>query len=324
MGFKTISCSVVLLLAASAGIASASGESLDRAKSLYKSAAYDEALIVLDQLSGTPAPDESTSIVAYRVYCLLALERQEEARALIDRLLHQSPFFVPSADEAPPKIQSIFRDVRRATLPKIARERYADAKAAFERKDPLAARRFDDLLTLLDDPDLREWSAASDLRAVASAFRDLTKAVAVAVATPAAPAPTAPAPATKPAEFRTPPPVEPPDIAYMAADTDVIPPVSLAQRMPQWNPSSQEAAQDYRGVLRVVIDKSGTVESATMATGTRPAYDQALIRAARTWKFQPAQKQGRPVRYVKVFEIHLAPSAPQAAQTGVATAGGRP
>src|SRR6516164_5278245 len=175
MGFRKISCSVLVFLATYAGIVSASGESLDRAKSLYASAAYDEALSVLDQLSGPPAPDDSTTIAAYRVYCLLALDRQEEARTLIDRLLHQSPFFVPSADEAPPHIQTIFRDVRRATLPKIARERYADAKAAFERKDPQTAGQFDELLTLLDDSDLRDWSAAADLRAVASAFRDLAR-----------------------------------------------------------------------------------------------------------------------------------------------------
>jgi TonB family protein len=303
MGFK-ISCSVVLFLAAFAGIVSASDDvSLDRAKSLYASASYDEALAVLDQLSGTPVPGDPASIAAYRVYCLLALDRQEEARALIDGLLHQSPFFVPSADEAPPKIQIIFRDVRRATLPKIARERYADAKASFERKDPRTTRQFDDLLTLLDDPDLREWSAASDLRAVASAFRDLTKAV--AVATPASPAPDA-----RPAEFRPQPSLEPPDITYTAADTDVIPPVSLEQRMPPWRPSRQEAAQDYRGVMRLVIDKSGTVESATMATGTRPAYDQSLVRAAREWKFQPATRLGRPVQYLRIIEIHLAPSVP--------------
>jgi len=62
-------------------------------------------------------------------------------------------------------------------------------------------------------------------------------------------------------------------------------------------------------VLRLVIDKSGTVESATMLTGTRPAYDQLLVRAAREWKFEPAQKQGRPVRYLRIVEIHLAPTA---------------
>jgi TonB family protein len=304
MGFKKISCSVVLF-AAFTGIASAGGdglENLDRAKSLYASAAYDEALAVLDQLSGTPALDDPTSIAAYRVYCLLALDRQSEARTLIDRLLHQSPFFVPSGDEASPHIQSMFRDVRRATLPKIARERYADAKSAFERKDPLTARQFEDLLALLEDPDLREWSAAADLRAVASAFRDL----ATVMAAPASPAPAA----TRPAELTTQKPLEAPDLLYTMADADVTPPVSLSQRTPEWRPSSREASQEYRGVLRLLIDRSGAVESATMPTGTLPAYDQALIRAARDWRFQPAQKQGRPVRYLKVIEIHLTTNAP--------------
>jgi len=303
MGFKTISCSVVLLLTVFARIVSAGDDaSLDRAKSLYASAAYDEALTVLDQVSVTPAPDDRMAIAAYRVYCLLALDRQEEARALIDRLLHQSPLFVPSDNEASPRIQTVFRDVRRAALPKIARERYADAKAAFDRKDPLTARQFDDLLTLLDDADLKDWSAAADLRAVASAFRDLAKVVA------AASAPTAPA--ARAAESPVQQPLEPPDVTYTSADADVTPPVPLSQRTPQWRPSSREAAQDYRGVLRLLIDKSGLVLSATMPTGTLPLYDDALIRAAREWKFQPAQKQGRPVRYLKIIEIHLAPSAP--------------
>jgi TonB family protein len=309
MGFKQISCSVVLLLAVFAGIVSASGEGLDRAKSLYASAAYDEALTVLDQLSGAPAPDDSTSIAAYRVYCLLALNRQDEARALIDRLLHQSPFFVPSPDEAPPKIQSIFRDVRRATLPKIAKERYDDAKTAFERKDPRTARQFDELLTLLEDPDLKDWSAAADLRAVAAAFRDLAKAVAAApapVARVEAPAPPPFEPARS-AESRSAQPLERVDRIYSAADTDVTAPITVAQRTPQWHPTSSEAGQDYRGVLRLLIDRTGAVESASMPAGTRPMYDQALLRAARDWKFQPARRQGLPVRYLKVVEIHLAP-----------------
>jgi len=303
MGFKTISCCVALVLSAFVRIVSAGDDaSLDRAKSLYASAAYDEALTVLDQVSATPAPDDRMEVAAYRVYCLLALDRQDEARASIDRLLRQSPLFVPSDSEASPRIQTVFRDVRRAALPKIARERYADAKAAFDRKDPVTARQFDDLLALLDDPDLKDWAAAADLRAVASAFRDLAKAVA------AAPVPAAPA--VRYAEPVTKPPLEPPDITYTSNDADVTPPVALSQRAPQWHPSSREAAQEYRGVLRLLIDRSGAVLSASMATGTLPAYDDALVRAAREWKFQPAQKQGRSVKYLKIIEIRLAPSAP--------------
>jgi hypothetical protein len=302
MGCKTISCSVVLFLAAFAGNVSASDEGFDRAKSLYASAAYDEALVVLNQLSATPTLDDPMSIAAYRVYCLLALNRESEARALIDRTLHESPLFVPSANEASPHIQTIFREVRRSALPIIARERYSQAKAAFDRKDPLTTRQFDDLLTLLQDPDLREWTAVTDLRAVASAFRDLAQAMSAPVSAP---------PDARPAALSPQPLLEPPDITYTSADSDVIPPVSLSQRAPQWRPSSpQEATQDYRGVLRLLIDRTGAVVSATMPTGTRPAYDQALVRAAREWKFQPAQKQGRPVRYLKIIEIHLAPIAP--------------
>jgi hypothetical protein len=310
MGFKQISCAV-LLVATFAGIVSADDESFDRAKTLYASASYDEALAVLDQLSGPPALGDPMSIAAYRVYCLLALDRQDDARALIDRILHQSPLFAPSPNEASPHIQSFFRDVRRTALPKIARERYADAKSAYDRKDPQTARQFEDVLTLLDDPDLREWQAAADMRAVASAFRDLAKAVAVAVAAPAPPAAPAVAKTTEvKTEFKPGPPFEPPDVTYTIADTDVAPPVAVTQKAPQWRPSSsQEAAQEYRGVLRLLIDRSGSVVSATMPAGTRPAYDLALMRAARDWKFQPAQKQGRPVSYLKIIEIHLTPNA---------------
>jgi TonB family protein len=144
------------------------------------------------------------------------------------------------------------------------------------------------------------------MRDVASAFRDLAKAV-TATASAAAPEPR---PAAKPADAPVRPPLEPPDITYTIADADVVPPVAVTQKAPQWRPSAQEAGQEYRGVLRLLIDRSGAVVSATMPEGARPAYDLALMRAARDWKFQPAQKQGRPVRYLKVIEIRLTPTVP--------------
>jgi len=304
MGVTRIGRAVVMLLgfAASVHTAVASEGTLERAKSLYASAAYDEALAELDRLEGAAATDDPTSIAQYRVFCLLALDRREEARSLIDRILHDRPLYMPPETEASPRIQSVFRDVRRQTLPKIVMERYASAKAAFERKDSRAAQQFDDVVALLDDPDLQGASALSDLKEVAAAFRDLARTVAAA-GPPAGEPRSSPEPAPRQEEI--------PDIIYTAADADVVPPVAQSQRVPPWRPSSrQEARQPYTGALRLLIDQSGAVVSATMSAGTRAAYDQLLLRAARGWTFLPAQRQGRPVRYLKIIEIRLTPIAP--------------
>jgi hypothetical protein len=300
---RTNLAAVLLLAGLLGGVPSASGsdEALTRAKGLYASAAYDEALAVLDQLQKEVPPEDSMSIAEYRVFCLLALDRRDEARKNIDRILHTNPLYQPSADQASPRIQSIFREVRRQSLPKIVMERYAVAKAAFERKDSRAAQLFDDVLALLDDPDVDATSALGDLRGVASAFRDLAKAVAASPSTVAeARSAQQPAPAPGPV----------PDIIYTIADTDVTPPVAQSQRIPPWRPSPQEAVREYTGALRLLIDQSGAVVSATMPASTRPAYDRLLLQAARDWKFLPAQKQGTPVRYLKLIEFHLKAPAP--------------
>jgi tetratricopeptide (TPR) repeat protein len=302
MSITTIGRALVLLLAGSlagAHAAPASDDTLARAKGLYASAAYDEALAVLDRLQSEAPAEDPTAVAEYRVFCLLALDRRDEARKNIDGILHDNPLYVPSPDQTSPRIQSVFRDVRRQSLPKIVLERYAAAKAAFERKDPRAAQQFDDVLSLLDDPDVQGASALADLRTVASAFRDLTKALAAS----APPVATAGAgPAQQPV-VRQPPQV--PDIVYTSADAEVTPPVAQSQRVPPWRPGPNETVQDYTGALRLLIDQSGAVVSAAMSASTRPSYDQQLLRAARDWKFQPARKQGVPVRYLKLIEIRL-------------------
>ena len=302
MSITRITRALVLLaiaIAVNARTVSANDDTLARAKGLYASAAYDEALALLDRLQSAPSTDETTSIAEYRVFCLLALERRDEARKNIDQILHANPHYLPSPDQASPRIQSVFRDVRRESLPKIVMERYGAAKAAFERKDPHAGQQFEEVLALLNDPDVQGAAMLSDLKEVASAFRDLTKALA------ASPMPT-PKPELKassqPPTFAAP---EPADIIYTSADTDVTPPVAQSQRVPPWRPSPRETTKEFRGALRLLIDQSGAVVSASMPESTRPDYDQLLLRAARGWKFAPARKNGAPVRYLKLIEVQL-------------------
>jgi hypothetical protein len=284
-------------------------DTLAEAKVLYASAAYDEALAVLDRLQSAAPVGETTSIAEYRVYCLLALDRRDEARKDIEGILHDNPQYLPSGDQASPRIQSVFREVRRQSLPKIVMERYAIAKASFERKDPVAGSQFDSVLTLLDDPDVQATPALSDLRTVVTAFRDLT----IAIAAAQTPAPTAARSLDTGASMpSTPANPQPSDgvAIYTSADPDVTPPVARTQRIPPWMPTARAvAAQDFHGTLELLIDETGAVMSSTMRTSAHPTYNQLLLRATREWTFTPARRQGVPVRYLKIVDIHLKPPA---------------
>jgi TonB family protein len=56
-----------------------------------------------------------------------------------------------------------------------------------------------------------------------------------------------------------------------------------------------------------VIDAIGNVESATIVSSIHPQYDDRLLEAAKGWKYRPAQRGGKPVKFVKVMEIVLRP-----------------
>jgi hypothetical protein len=190
-------------------------------------------------------------------------------------------------------------------------ERYAIAKASFERKDPQAGPQFDRVLTLLDDPDVQATPALSDLRTVVTAFRDLTKAMAAQTVSPtiARPLDAGGSNSPTPSPAVDPQPSDSPRI-YTSADSDVAPPIAQSQRIPPWIPTARAiAAQEFHGTLELLIDETGAVMSSAMRTSAHPTYNQLLLRATREWKFMPARRQGVPVRYLKIVDIHLKPPA---------------
>jgi hypothetical protein len=61
------------------------------------------------------------------------------------------------------------------------------------------------------------------------------------------------------------------------------------------------------GVLELVIDNSGAVESAMMRVPVNPQYDRIALTAARNWLYQPATLDGAPVKYLKRIQVSLVP-----------------
>jgi hypothetical protein len=271
--------------------AAAANDPLALAKDLYASAAYEEALTVLAQVDHAPE-SEAVEVDVYRAFCFLALGRVDEGRKAMQKIVEANPSFHPSDAQMSPRLVDAFRDVRRQVLPSIVRQTYTEARAAFDRKDTAVARRqFTRTMELLNDADLSESHELGDLRMLSTGFLDL---IAVSQVTPQ-PAPVSAAPQL----------IASPLIPSIYDDTDprIRPPVAVSQPYPSWR-RPKEDARSHGGTLSVVIDENGDVIAAS-TQGDLLSYDVPLTRAAQSWKFRPATKDGVPVKYRKVIAIHL-------------------
>lgn len=267
---------------------------LSEARELYATARYDEALALLNTLRPDEAPiRERRSIEQYRSLCLLALGRGEEAEEAIAAVITADPMFQPTEADAAPRVRTAFSDVRMKLLPQIARARYTEAKAVFDRKDhAAAARHFRDLLTLLDDPQMS--GRLADMRVLAAGFLELSTAAAGPSAA-AEPAPKEPPPADTA-------PVPDANRIYGSDDAGVTPPVALRQDLPRV-PAALVNHLRESGMLEIVIDEQGRVTFMTMRAGVHARYDAMLLAAAQDWKYEPATFAGLPVKFRKLIRI---------------------
>jgi hypothetical protein len=279
-------------------------------KALYASAAYEEAL---SRVTDPATKGDGAQLAQYRALCLLALGRGDEAERTFGTLILQRPLYVLPESEFSPKIVSTFHAIRKRVLPDAARALYAHAKADYDDKNFQAAvDEFHALQSVLTDADMAgQDKAFADLKTLADGFLGLaTSAVAStpkpAPVTASPPASTSAASTTRAPEKPPAPPAEP--TIFSAADKDVTPPVQVSGRMPDWNPTSQLWKTNiFRGVLEIVVDERGTVQSAIMRQQVPEHYDERLIAATKDWHFKPAQKNGTAVPYKTFLQVVLQP-----------------
>jgi TonB family protein len=94
---------------------------------------------------------------------------------------------------------------------------------------------------------------------------------------------------------------------YGGLSPKVTPPVVIRQRLPAWIPRDLEWQATRQGVIDIVINEQGDVESATIVKPIYPGYDQLVLQAAKNWKYQPATIDNAPVRFVKSVAVQLQP-----------------
>lgn len=286
------SAAVVLMLLMFGPRLGAQQDPISTARTLYQSAAYEEALALLDRLKATPsAASDVQAVGQYRAYCLLALNRQADADRAIEEIVAVDPTFMPADTEVSPRVRSAFQAVRRRTLPAIVQQKYAAAKATFDRKDyAAAADQFGRLSEILQDSDAAQAPGLGDLRTLTAGFLDLARS---AAAPPPPPKPEPPPPAA----FQSGPHV------YDGSEAGVAAPVAKRQDMPRWQANALEAVPVKHGMLEIIINEEGKVESAVIRQSINPAYDELLLAATRNWRYTPAAKDGQPVKFIKRISV---------------------
>jgi TonB family protein len=279
----------------------AAQETLAAAKDLYAAAAYEDALKVLARMED---PQQKVENAKYQAFCLIALDRHAEAEGVIERMLEADPLFAPDREEVSPRVQETFERVRAQVAPRLARTLYADAKAAFERKEhDSALEKFELVLQIIERAGESEDPLLGEFKLLAGGFVQLARAAVTAEAPPASSAPTGSA-ATVPAP--PPAPTESAPAAPAAAEVAFAPAVPIEEVFPPWNPIGFAGrGHQFSGVIRVRISAAGLVESAEIVKPIHPSYDQQLVRAAADWKYEPARRGGTPLPSERLVAVNL-------------------
>ena len=321
----------VVLVAAGTGLGAQ--DPLVAAKDLYASAAYEDALSQLSRLDGrSTAPGIARQADQYRVFCLFALGRTQEAETIAEAMIRKDPLAQLDSTDASPRLEMMFSDLRKRLMPSLIRERFKTARSALDKKSfseagpPLTEAR----LMIVEaeklgvrDAGLADLSVLVDgfLLLIRSSAEQPTSPVAKAGAsggTPPPPVPsrqpdseagsrpvsTPPAPAagSRPASAAPPAPAAKPR-AYSIDDEGVAPPVAIDQQMPAIPPAMAVLIKRRQasGLVDLLIDETGHVLEATIRQSLNASFDAMIVQSARRWKYRPATKDGVPVRYVKTL-----------------------
>jgi TonB family protein len=90
-------------------------------------------------------------------------------------------------------------------------------------------------------------------------------------------------------------------LVYSAGSSGVEPPIGIRPHFARELPSTLRAEDLAR--VELVIATDGSIESARLLDPPRNVIDSLVVSAAKAWSFEPATKDGRPVRYRKTVWV---------------------
>lgn len=283
--------------------AALAGDALSAARAAYRDAAYEDALGALDRMGSDPSgAARSPDAQRLRALCLLALDREPEARQSLRALVQDDPRVSFASADTPPRLRTMLEEARRTVVPEVVRQRYRAARSLFETGAILdAAVGFREALGLaatLRDGDVADaGSLARELYEVSLRMAE-ARLPSASWLPPGVVSPSAAADAAESAWS----PVAPAD----AAGAVVVPPRAIYQPVKPVPRSGDNApVVPYRGKVLVIINERGEVENARIAERGNPLFDAVLLESVRLWRYEPASRDGVPVPFTSVALVTM-------------------
>ena len=308
----------VVLATTGGALRAQSPDPIDDAKELYATAAYEEALAALKMAKDRGGPSARLAD-EYSAYCFLALGRREEAEAAAEAAIRANPVAPLDSRDVSPRVDEMFKQVRRRVLPELARAEYKNARDMMARDE--TERSVEQLVHVRQILDaagsLGSWDdTLNDISTLVDGFLELNRAkvaeiraaqarAAQAAAPPPAPTATPARGAAAAASAATAAAPAPVRTIFSGSDTDVVPPAAIRQQIPEITLDSPTRDTRRSGVIGVTIDEKGAVQSAVMREPISATVDAQLVKAAMSWQYKPATRNGTPVRYFKLIGISI-------------------
>jgi len=210
-----------------------------------------------------------------RAVGLLAAGNADDASIMFDAIVMRNPFYQLDPSRSSPEALAALQSSKRILLPVLARRLYEDARAAYEAGDfTKAIAAGGRALALLNSLDPNE-PAPRDLETEATNL--------VALAT-----------AARTAEE---------DTIYSIGDTGVTPPRPLSRQLAAT--VLLRRSTPPTGRLEILVGRSGRVEIVRLDTPTNGYHDRMIVSAVKAWRYKPALRNGKPVRFNLVMMISL-------------------
>ena len=230
---------------------------------------------------GSPAVNRATILNAdspdaavRQAATLLASGRAEDAQRVFDSIVLANPLYQIDSARSTPEAVAALEASRRDILPALARRDYMSARAALDAGDYDRALSEGSRIATM----IAHYDGDAAFTGLRGALQQLLARASVMKA-------------------------REDDRVYAEADDGVTPPAPLSRQLPATLPFG--ITSSTVGRLEMLISRDGEVETVKLHTPLNRYHERMIVSAAKAWRYRPALKDGKPVRFRLVTSINL-------------------